>query len=411
MKEAVYKKIIKLFICFISIVGCMCMVKDASAASATINITTENKKVAKGDTLYVIITVSSSDLIGGFKGTFSYDSSVLKYVTGGSVMSGNDSEFYLTDTNRENGVNRIKYSIKFIARQKGAVSINLKKPYSIYKADDSSDMSVSYNPLNIMVVGKDEIEKETSETKVNDNKNNDENEVSGNDNNNTSEKDKKDESEKENKKDDENKKSSDKKQESDEAINSDTDIVATYNNNGIVITSSENYTVIETDGSVDVPVGFVKTKISIDGHVVTAYAPDGNSESDYVLIYCRRGNEPPEFYMYDSLQNQFLPYEKVKGWYNEMLSEDNVQADLSSDDSAGIVKFVIICAVILILVLVVFIIYKYLLYKERMQDDYIIENDYDSLTSEEDSDSVKKEDNESEIFDNFSGGHTWKRQN
>ena len=44
MKEAVYKKIIKLFICFISIVGCMCMVKDASAASATINITTENKK-------------------------------------------------------------------------------------------------------------------------------------------------------------------------------------------------------------------------------------------------------------------------------------------------------------------------------------------------------------------------------
>lgn len=398
MKEAVYKKIIKLFICFISIVGCMCMVKDASAASATISITTENKKVAKGDTLYVIITVSSSDLIGGFKGTFSYDSSVLKYVTGGSVMSGNDSEFYLTDTNRENGVNRIKYSIKFIARQKGAVSISLKKPYSIYKADDSSDMSVSYNPLNIMVVGKDEIEKETSETKVNDNKN-------------TSEKNKKEDSKKEDKKDDENTKSSDKEQESDEAINSDTDIAATYNNNGIVITSSENYTVIETDGSVDVPVGFVKTKISIDGHVVTAYAPDGNSESDYVLIYCRRGNEPPEFYMYDSLQNQFLPYEKVKGWYNEMISEDNGQTDLSSDDSAGIVKFVIICAVILILVLVVFIIYKYLLYKERMQDDYIIENDYDSITSEEDSDSVKKEDNESEIFDNFSGGHTWKRQN
>lgn len=408
MKEAVYKKIIKLFICFISIVGCMCMVKDASAASATINITTENKKVAKGDTLYVIITVSSSDLIGGFKGTFSYDSSVLKYVTGGSVMSGNDSEFYLTDTNRENGVNRIKYSIKFIARQKGAVSISLKKPYSIYKADDSSDMSVSYNPLNIMVVGKDEIEKETSETKVNDNKNTSEKNKKEDS---KKEDSKKEDSKKEDKKDDENAKSSDKEQESGEAINSDTDIAATYNNNGIVITSSENYTVIETDGSVDAPVEFVKTKISIDGHVVTAYAPDGNSESDYVLIYCRRGNEPPEFYMYDSLQNQFLPYEKVKGWYNEMLSEDNVQADLSSDDSAGIVKFVIICAVILILVLVVFIIYKYLLYKERMQDDYIIENDYDSLTSEEDSDSVKKEDNESEIFDNFSGGHTWKRQN
>lgn len=411
MKEAVYKEIIKIFICIISIVGCMSIVKGASAASATINITTENKKVAKGDTLYVIITVSSSDLIGGFKGTFSYDSSVLKYVTGGSVMSGNDSEFYLTDTDRETGVNRIKYSIKFIARQKGAVSISLKKPYSIYKSDDSSKMSVSYNPLNIMVVGKDEIEKETSETKVKDNDNNDENEVSGNDNNDTSEKDKKDKSEKEDKKDDKDKKSSDKEQKSDESINGDADIAATYNNNGIVITLSDNYTVIETDGSVDIPVGFVKTKISIDGHVVTAYAPDGNSESDYVLIYCRRGNETPEFYMYDSLQNQFLPYEKVKGWYNDLLSEDNVQTDLSSDNSDGIVKFIVICAAILILVLVVFIIYKYLLYKERMQDDYIIENDYDSITSEDDSDSLGKEDNESEIFDNFSGGHTWKRQN
>ena len=40
MKEAVYKEIIKIFICIISIVGCMSIVKDASAASATINITT-----------------------------------------------------------------------------------------------------------------------------------------------------------------------------------------------------------------------------------------------------------------------------------------------------------------------------------------------------------------------------------
>lgn len=406
MKKAVYKKIIKFLICIISIIGCMNMVKDASAASASINVTTDNKKVAKGDTLYVIITVSSSDLIGGFKGTFSYDSSILKYVTGGSVMSGNDSEFYLTDTERETGAYRIKYSIKFIARHEGPVSISLKKPYSIYKADDSSEMSVSFNPLNIMVVGKDEIKKETSKNKVKEKDGNDKKESSGNEKKDVSEKDKTNKS-----KNDEQKESSDDKKNQDKGLKAGKNIAASYGNSGIVITATDNYTVAEAGDSEDIPAGFSKTKISIDGHVVDAYAPDGNPESDYVLIYCRRGTEQPEFYLYDAIQNQFLPYTKVKGWYDNLSEESNAQLNSSSGNSDGIIKYVIICAVMLILALMVFIIYKYLCYKEKTQDDYIIENDYDSLISEDDSDSPEKDDNESEIFDSFSGGHSWKRQN
>lgn len=128
--------------------------ESVSASSASISVDSESTSVVKGDVVYVVITVSSSDEIGGFKGYFSYDNSVLKYVTGGNVISGNDNEFLISDTDREKGTNKIKYSIKFIARASGSTSIGLKQPYSVYSYTDSSEMSVSYSPLNILVKNK-----------------------------------------------------------------------------------------------------------------------------------------------------------------------------------------------------------------------------------------------------------------
>ncbi len=163
--------------------GGMWRTEHAMAASASIGVTTESNKVAKGDNVYVIITVRSTDLIGGFKGSFTYDSSVLKYITGGSVMSGNDDEFYLTDTDRDTGVKKIKYVVKFKARQKGSVSIHLKKPYSVYSSDDSSEMSVAFNSLNIMVVDKKELKEENAKKAEEEQKIVDKNEQSDNEQN------------------------------------------------------------------------------------------------------------------------------------------------------------------------------------------------------------------------------------
>ncbi len=83
--------------------ACLISGRDVQASSAAVNVTVNNNNVVKGDTVYVIITITSSDEIGGFKGYFSYDNSVLKYVTGGSVASGNDNEFLVSDTDREDG--------------------------------------------------------------------------------------------------------------------------------------------------------------------------------------------------------------------------------------------------------------------------------------------------------------------
>lgn len=93
--------------------------KNAQAASASITIDTSKKQVVKGDTVYVVITVSSSESIKSFNGYFSYDNRYLQFVNGGSVVHGNDDKFLVDDINRTGSATKLKYSIKFKARKKG----------------------------------------------------------------------------------------------------------------------------------------------------------------------------------------------------------------------------------------------------------------------------------------------------
>ncbi len=63
-KRALY--IITVFIFIMA--ACLISSKDVQASSAAVNVTANNSNVVKGDTVYVIITITSSDEIGGFKG-------------------------------------------------------------------------------------------------------------------------------------------------------------------------------------------------------------------------------------------------------------------------------------------------------------------------------------------------------
>lgn len=140
--------------------------RNAKAAGAMIGISTRSNTVTKGDTIYVVVTVSSSDAIKGFEGHFTYNSRVLRFETGGSVTHGNDDTFRINDTDRTSSAYKITYSVKFTARQTGSASISLKKPYHVYMDDDSlSEMSVSFNTLNILVKGKKAAEQKPKATK------------------------------------------------------------------------------------------------------------------------------------------------------------------------------------------------------------------------------------------------------
>ena len=146
------KKILK-YTCMLFVFVLLWSIKsyNASASSAEVSIQSSEKQVVKGDIVYVIITVNSSDTMSGFEGYFTYDSRVLQYITGGSVANGNDDKFQISDTGRESGVNTLKYSVKFVARKAGSTSIELKQPCAVYSSEDSSKMSVSSDTLNIMV--------------------------------------------------------------------------------------------------------------------------------------------------------------------------------------------------------------------------------------------------------------------
>lgn len=363
----------------------------AEAAGATISITTKNSTVMEGDTVYVVITVRSSEVIKGFQGYFSYDNRILQFVTGGSVVHGNDDAFQIDDTSRSASASKIIYSVKFLARKAGNTAISLKKPYEVTADDDNaSKMSVSYNALNVVVKepGSESSTKPPQKTEAPE----------------------KSAAPEETKK---------PEQSSPEPTRSKEDIAGSNklrslsvegvelapdfspeikNYSGIVTTdettlfisweaedslaevkvkgnkrltegkniikiavtgtngkkkvyrlsvtiqkptgansknSTNMVTVSQKEGETyaigsmkvqllepdkdSIPSGFAETEIEIDGKMITAYALESSTESNFVLLYGKGSKK--EFYLYDKKENILMPYEKVKSWYRSMDGE------------------------------------------------------------------------------------------
>lgn len=136
----------------IVLTGTSCLlVKDtAKAASASISVQSRENTLVKGDTVFVLVTVSSMDEIYGFEGYFRYDSRYLKFISGGKLVHGNDDAFHIQDVEHLTGTNKIVYSIKFKARKAGNTSVELKKPYHVL-GKENTKMSVSYDGMQMMI--------------------------------------------------------------------------------------------------------------------------------------------------------------------------------------------------------------------------------------------------------------------
>lgn len=126
---------------------------QAEAASASITVQARDEKLVEGDSVYVLVTISSMEDIYGFEGYFSYDSRYLKFLSGGKLVHGNDDEFHIQDVERSTGTNKIIYSIRFKARKAGSTSVELRKPYHVL-GKGNTKMSVSYDGINMLIVEK-----------------------------------------------------------------------------------------------------------------------------------------------------------------------------------------------------------------------------------------------------------------
>lgn len=351
---------------------------NASASSAEVSIQSSEKQVVKGDIVYVIITVNSSDSMSGFEGYFTYDSRVLQYITGGSVANGNDDKFQISDTGRESGVNTLKYSVKFVARKTGSTSIELKQPCAVYSSEDSSKMSVSSDTLNIMV------KKTAKATKKPDVKSSEKPQQ-------PKDEDKKDmqmppetpdvekpqaaptatATTKPKKKTKKNKNKTDDIQDK----KTDKSVTATYQNSVTTIHCYDEYVVTEVKDEKIIPAGFGKTEIVLDGHVITAYATENDIDHTYVLIYCKKGRQEPQFYLYDTENDSFMSYDKVKSWYKGSMGNTVVGSDTIYDTKIKTMKYVVAIMVIICLLMLIGMLTIYLHYRENnniidMHDDF-----------------------------------------
>lgn len=279
-------------------------VRDAGAAGATITVSTGNNTVTEGDTVYVLITVSATENMKSFEGRFTYDNRYLQFVTGGSVVHGNDDAFRISDIERTSSASEIKYSIKFKARKKGNTSIVLKKPYSV-RNDDGDQMSVSYNTLNIVVKSPGEINatkkpKKNKEVKVTASP--------------------KPESEKVQKdlpsatqKTEKMKKS---KENTDKQKKKAKNVKLQEKDGKKYLVANTKIELMDVPEGVEIPKDFQKTYLEINEKTIPAYALGGGTEHDFVLIYGKASEE--EFYLYDKKEESLMPYDKVKGWYRSV---------------------------------------------------------------------------------------------
>lgn len=285
--------------------------QPVSAAGASVSITTNKTTVTEGDVVYILVTVKSSQEISGFEGFFPYDNRILQFQTGGGVVYGNDNEFRIEDVERDTADKQIKYSIKFLARRAGSTTITLKKPYNVFGESTSDKLSVSYNSLTIVVQKKGS--QKASPVPTEDLQGTQTAQPSSSPVQPTSsaapvKKKKKKKKKKATAAPEETPVL--EKQKGDTPENG---VHAVASRQGVLLYGASSIQITEPEAD-QIPQGFGKTELELDGQMITAYALESNTEHTYVLVYGQSGDQET-FYLYDREQNTLMPYDKVRAWY------------------------------------------------------------------------------------------------
>ncbi len=363
-------------ILFVVTVGMGWNTVNASAAGANITIHTKNTTVTEGDTVYLLITVESSGGISGFEGYFPYDNRVLQFQTGGSVVYGNDDEFRIVDVERTGTEKKIKYSVKFRARHEGNTTITLKKPYNVFGKDTSEKLSVSYNTLTIVVKKKESGDNTPSPTP---------------DGQKAPEKQPSVSPEGPSPSPTATPKKKKKKKAKATAVPEETPEVpgkaqkvpkggvhAVNSKNHVIVYGSTSLQIVEPEAA-QIPQGFGKTELDLDGQTVPAYALESNTEHTYVLLYGKSGNQE-RFYLYDKEQDHLLPYDQVRAWYRSntdgIVSEKESQAELRAKRLQYVVGILLaLCALMLLAVITLFMKYKGLDAEKDLDSDQELDDE------------------------------------
>lgn len=386
-------KYLSFCILFLGILSSFFISNRAMAAGVNIDITTKNESVVKGETITVSITLTSDQLIGDFETFLSYNSDVLEFIEGASFIAGGEGLLRLSDTNVIEGEKIRKYALEFKAKELGSSEVAIYDKPSVYDYDNNTNMSVSSNRLTIEVIAKREASSNadlaslkispalkdfTFDSEITDynlvvdnhveklvisaipsdelatlsidgdiNLKEGMNTISlvvkaeaGNKKTYTLQIERLYEEKEEESSEDEGEK---------EEIGETVKIEVEKIGNDIFIKNSVQYKII-TEGEINIPKGYMKTTIILDGTTIPAYTKIEDLDNDFLLLYCMNQEGKEEFYQYDRVENTLQRY-------NMEDSEKNIDKVVIQDgvDNSKLASTMVLGIVIAILGFIILI--------------------------------------------------------
>lgn len=153
MKGKSGHKLIYLFCLMLCFLGISAYTKT-QASSADIVINSDKTDYYPGDNVDIYIDIEADILPGDFEGCLTFPSDILEYVSGPDIVVEGEGEVLISDQpasvpNR----NTRRYSLRFKALKPGSADICFEDVPEIYEYEEGYLMSVSVNELRITVIG------------------------------------------------------------------------------------------------------------------------------------------------------------------------------------------------------------------------------------------------------------------
>jgi len=389
---------------------------EIKAASAKVELTSDTYKATIGEELIIYINITSDTEFKDFEANLLYDEEVLEYQSGASFIAGSNGFLKISDRGRaEDELNR-KYALKFKALKVGNSKISFSGRVMVYDAENGLEMSVSANEIDIKVTAAQTasdnaklkslkispstltpefspehyeytttVGYENSKLIINAVPEDEKAKITiiGNDSF----------------KEGENKvtisvlaesgtiieyninvlrEAKSESHDSDEVIDSIEQVAKTFDlimeDNSIYAVYGGKIEIIEPGSEVEIPQGYIKTRLIISETSITAFAKEENLDSDFMLIYAKNDQGVESFYKYDKVDKTIQRYAPdIIEIPSEIETKNPTDHDLSQEYKSNMMKAVVVIALLvgLCAILLIVLINMYMKLKGYKEDNIL----------------------------------------
>lgn len=345
----------------------------AASVSASFDIVSKNTEIAVEDMIKVELNLSADVEIGAIEAYISYDSNLLEYIAGPDCILGGEGVLRISDSGTDTYSSERTYLLYFSALSKGEAKLSIRDNPEIYDANESNLMSVSSQPLkfeiksgtkvsddatlaslkvgdatltpsfdpavkdytvkvksdvvklaisaepsdelaSVRIEGNDSLEAGQNRITIN---------VTAADGTENKyvlyavkEEAARAEEQQQEDNTDEKTATGQDSQGSFEPVDTGEHRQAFYveeRDSQVVLIADTEYAVCGDAGQVTVPDGFVQTSVLISGYTLTAFMPESERVSEYLLLVLQKEGSEPGLYCYDRIEKTIQRYDIIKG--------------------------------------------------------------------------------------------------